>query len=86
MARPKRTRATLLSADAVGFSRFMEHDDTGRGRRAKVYHALPAAAIDGYRGCIAIKPGAAVLAGFGSASDACAFAAHAQARTWANAA
>jgi adenylate cyclase len=68
--RAKRKLSGILSADAVGYSRLMQEDETSTIRRLEDSKELMTNHIQQYRGRVVDAPGDNLLAEFGSVVDA----------------
>src|SRR5262245_40404158 len=62
----ERKLTTILSADAVGYSRLMGEDEAATLATLRAYRAASAALIEGHRGRIVVTAGDSLLAEFAS--------------------
>jgi len=68
--RLKRKLTSMLSADVVGYSRLMEHDEAQTVKTLTTYRALMTELITQHGGRVVDSPGDNLLAEFGSVVDA----------------
>jgi class 3 adenylate cyclase len=76
--RAKRKLSGILSADAVGYSRLMEEDETSTIRNLEDSKKLMSTLIEQFQGRVVDAPGDNLLAEFGSVVDATECAVHIQ--------